>query len=441
MEPLLRGVAAEGYTTPTPIQAQAIPHVLEGRDLLGCAQTGTGKTAAFALPILHRLLARPTERPEAPASDGHRHRAGHKAPARKARVLVLAPTRELASQIGESFAAYGRFTHHRHVVIYGGVSQVPQAKALRSGVDIIVATPGRLMDLMGQGLVDLCGIEVLVLDEADRMLDMGFLPDVRRIVAQLPHERQSLLFSATMPADIRELAKSVLRDPVSVQAAAVSSAADTVEQSVYLVDRRRKPQLLEHVLQQSEITRALVFTRTKHGADRVVRQLDKAGIRSEAIHGDKTQTARQRALENFRRGRTRVLIATDVAARGLDVDDISHVINYDLPNIAETYVHRIGRTGRAGSSGKALSFCDGDERSHLRSIEQLLRKAIRVERPELPAELVIASDPPKRHPGGAKPASRKHGRRKPSNKSSFGGSPRGNFSKRPRRRLKVRASL
>jgi ATP-dependent RNA helicase RhlE len=370
-EPILRAVTAEGYTLPTPIQRDAIPLVMEGRDLFGCAQTGTGKTAAFALPILHRLWA---NRP-APGAG------------RKIRVLVLSPTRELAAQIEESFAAYGRNTPLRTGVIYGGVNQNPQVRTLRNGVDILVATPGRLLDLMNQGFVDLRAVEVFVLDEADRMLDLGFFPDIRKVVARLSKERQTLLFSATMPADIRELAQSILRKAVNVQVAPVASAADRIEQAVYHVTRRNKPALLQHLLKNREISRALVFTRTKRGADRVVRDLSQAGVMSAAIHGDKSQGARERALDRFRSGRLHVLVATDIAARGIDVDAISHVFNYDVPNVAETYVHRIGRTARAGASGIAVSFCDHEEQSDLRAIERLLRRAIEVrnDHPEYPS--------------------------------------------------------
>ena len=356
---LLKAVASEGYATPTPIQKQAIGHVLAGRDLLGVAQTGTGKTAAFALPILHRLAIHGGQQ--------------HKVRGRKARVLVLSPTRELATQIAESFSTYGRHTGMQAAVIFGGVSQNPQAKAIREGVDILVATPGRLMDLMEQRLVTLDGIEILVVDEADRMFDMGFIRDIRKIVGKLPTRRQTLLFSATMPEDIRQLADSILTKPVRVQIAAQGAAADTVEQSVYFVATRNKPVLLKHVIERFSMTRALVFTRTKHGADRVARHLSRAGIRAEAIHGNKTQSARQRALTNFKSNAPPVLVATDVAARGLDIDDVSHVVNYDLPNVPETYIHRIGRTGRAGAAGSAVSFCDQDERVHLREIEKLLR--------------------------------------------------------------------
>jgi ATP-dependent RNA helicase RhlE len=355
IDPLLRAVRAEGYTEPTPIQEQAIPHVLQGRDLLGCAQTGTGKTAAFALPILQRYAT-------APRSDS-----------RSIRVLVLAPTRELATQIGESFRVYGRNTGLRQTVIFGGVGQNPQVEAIKRGVDILVATPGRLLDLMGQGFVKLDRIEVLVLDEADRMLDMGFIHDVRRIIAAVPRKRQTLLFSATMPLEIQDLANNILINPVRVEVTPVASTVETIQQSVYMVEKKDKPALLEHLLRDKTVRRALVFTRTKHGANKVVKQLDRASINAEAIHGNKSQTARERALGNFKNGSTRVLVATDIAARGIDVEDITHVINYDLPNEPETYVHRIGRTARAGASGYAWSFCDTEEREYLRDIERLIR--------------------------------------------------------------------
>jgi ATP-dependent RNA helicase RhlE len=360
-EPLLRAVAAEGYSIPTPIQIQAIPHVMEGRDVMGCAQTGTGKTAAYALPILHRLLSTPRQ-------------PGVRGP----RVLVLAPTRELAGQIGQSFATYGRHAALRHTVIYGGVSQQGQVQALRNGVEIIVATPGRLLDLMNQRHVDLRAIEVLVLDESDQMLDMGFIHDIRRIVAQLPDRRQNLLFSATMPAEIRRLAGSLLRDPAQVQVSPVASTVESVDQSVYFVEKANKPALLHRYVSGNAVARALVFTRTKHGADRVARMLTTGGISAEAIHGNKSQNARRRAMSNFSSGRILVLVASDIAARGLDIDGISHVINYDMPNVPEIYVHRIGRTARAGASGTAVSFCDREEQPYLKAIEKLTRLAIRV---------------------------------------------------------------
>jgi ATP-dependent RNA helicase RhlE len=362
--PLLRAVATEGYTTPTPIQTRAIPPIVAGRDLLGCAQTGTGKTAAFALPILHRLMADS----DAPPARSHR-----------LRVLVLSPTRELAAQIGDSFAAYGRYTGLRHTVVYGGVGQQPQVRALQRGVDVLVATPGRLLDLMQQGFVHLDRIETFVLDEADRMLDMGFLPDLRRIIAKLPANRQNLLFSATMPEPIERLAQTILRNPASVRIAPVKATTELIEQSVYFVSREQKSPLLVSYLTERGVTRALVFTRTKRGADRVSRQLNRCGIRAEAIHGDKSQAARQRALSDFKSDRTQVLVATDLAARGIDVDGISHVLNYDIPEEAETYVHRIGRTGRAGASGIAVSFCGPDDRGYLKAIERLTRRALNVE--------------------------------------------------------------
>jgi len=371
IQPLLSAVRSEGYTIPTAIQKKAIPHVLEGRDLLGCAQTGTGKTAAFALPILQRLHEHAT----IPKSSG---RAGAASHSRPIRALILTPTRELAAQIGESFRVYGQHTGLRHTVIFGGVKQHAQTQVLHRGVDILVATPGRLLDLLNQRLLSLRDVEVFVLDEADRMLDMGFLPDIRRVMAQLPARRQTLMFSATMPGEIRSLAETILQKPVQVKVAAESPAADTVKQALCFVDHQSKPALLEHLLEDPQITRALVFTRTKHGADKVVRRLVRAAIVAEAIHSNKSQNARMRALANFKGGKTRVLVASDIAARGLDVDSISHVINYDLPNVAETYVHRIGRTGRAGARGQAISFCSEEQRDDLRDIERLLGKAIPV---------------------------------------------------------------
>ncbi len=360
-EPLLRAVRTAGYRTPTPIQSQAIPHVLVGRDVLGCAQTGTGKTAAFALPILQRLSDR------APRGT---------APAGQIRALILCPTRELAQQIHDSFRTYGQHTGVRQTVVYGGVNQNPQARALRAGVDVLVATPGRLLDLMGQRLVSLAGVEILVLDEADRMLDMGFLPDIRRILAQVPAQRQTLLFAATMPDAIRKLANDILCHPVSVQVARVSAPAETVAHWVYHVEQPEKPTLLTRLLARTPRARALVFTRTKHGADKLTRHLLRAGVRAAALHGNKSQGARTRALAEFRSAQTPVLVATDIAARGLDVDDIAQVFNYDLTPDPETYVHRIGRTGRAGASGTAVSFCSAQERANLRGIERLLRAAL-----------------------------------------------------------------
>ena len=371
---VLRALADEGYATPTPIQAKAIPHVLAGRDLFGCAQTGTGKTAAFALPLIERMLARPGR----PA-------------ARRCRTLVLAPTRELAGQIHQSFLAYGRHAGITSTVIYGGVGQRPQADAMMRGVDVLVATPGRLLDLVGQRLVDLRSVEFLVLDEADRMLDMGFIHDVRRIVGMLPSDRQTLFFSATLPTEVRELADSMLRDPLEVKTAPQATPAETVSQSVFFLPKAEKRALLVQLLRERAMGRVIVFTRTKHGADKLHRDLDKAGIRAAAIHGNKSQNQRERALAAFKSPRPPVLIATDIAARGIDVDDVSHVVNYELPHEPETYVHRIGRTGRAGQTGEAFSFCDHEEHSRLVAIERLLRTTIphRGERPDfadLPAE-------------------------------------------------------
>jgi ATP-dependent RNA helicase RhlE len=360
-EQILSAVANQGYSTATPIQAQAIPPILAGKDVLGSAQTGTGKTAAFALPILQRLAEIPK----------HSNKP-------ILRCVVLCPTRELATQIGESFRDYGRNLQLRHVVIFGGVSARFQIDALRRGVDIAVATPGRFLDLLMQGQIDLRNCEVLVLDEADRMLDMGFINDIRKIVARLPKQRQTLFFSATMPVEIRRLADAMLRNPVTVHVAPVATAAEGIDQSVYFVERHNKPALLAHLVDQLPMPRAIVFSRTKHGADRVVRQLHLRGIRAEAIHGNKSQNARQRALANFKAGKTPVLVATDIASRGLQIDDISHVVNYDLTHEPETYIHRIGRTARAGASGSAISFCDREEVPNLRAIEKLLRKQIPV---------------------------------------------------------------
>ncbi|MEI8109660.1 MAG: DEAD/DEAH box helicase [Chitinophagia bacterium] len=352
---ILEALQQEGYTHPTPIQEQAIPPALRGRDVLGCAQTGTGKTAAFAIPILQNL-----------------HLQTAAAPIEKGiKALIVTPTRELAIQIGESLSAYGSKLKLKHQVIFGGVSQVPQTQLLQKGVDILVATPGRLLDLMQQGYISLQQVRVLVLDEADRMLDMGFIHDVKKILAKLPVKKQTLFFSATMPPEIAALTASLLHDPVRVEVTPVSSTAETIVQSVFHVNRENKKLLLAHLLKDSNIKSALVFTRTKHGADKVVKDLQKSGYTAEAIHGNKSQNARQRALSNFKNGTTRVLVATDIAARGIDVEQLSHVINYELPNIPETYVHRIGRTGRAGASGIAISFCEQEEREFLRDIQKL----------------------------------------------------------------------
>ena len=356
---ILKAVAEAGYTSPSPIQAGAIPPVLAGRDLLGCAQTGTGKTAAFALPILQNLSAQTPQRP-------------------CIRALILTPTRELALQIGDSFSAYGKHLKLRHTVIFGGVGQQPQVEALRRGVDILIACPGRLNDLIGQRLIDLSGIEIFVLDEADRMLDMGFVHDVKKVIAKLPRRRQTLLFSATMPKEIEELADSLLHDPAVVKVDPVSSTVDRIDQKLYFVEKKQKIELLAYLLQDKSIVNALVFSRTKHGADRIARLLNKAGITAAAIHGNKSQTARVNALEGFKAGKTRVLVATDIAARGIDISELSHVFNYDLPEVPETYVHRIGRTARAGADGVAISFCSTEEREYLAGIEKLNRKKIPV---------------------------------------------------------------
>src|SRR5262245_6941727 len=360
-EPLLRALHEEGYSAPTPIQAEAIPHVLAGRDVLAIAQTGTGKTAAFVLPILERLAEE-----------------GPPPTRRRVKVLVLAPTRELASQVGESFGAYGRHLPFRRAVIFGGVSSWPQVDALARGVDVVVATPGRLLDLLHQRRADLSHVHTLVLDEADRMLDMGFAPDVQRILSILPRKRQTLFFSATMPHAAQRLANSILHDPVRVEVAPPATTVESVAQSVFFVAKADKGRLLVHLLEDDSIPRALVFTRTKRGADKVAAYLVHAGVDADAIHGNKSQGRRERTLGSFRSGGTRVLVATDIAARGLDVEGISHVVNYDLPNEPESYVHRIGRTARAGATGVALSFCDPSEEVFLRDIERAIRVRIGV---------------------------------------------------------------
>lgn len=362
IEPILKALKTEGYTQPTPIQEQAIPIVLQKRDLLGCAQTGTGKTAAFAIPMLQLL-----------AED---FIIGKKIKAPKA--LILTPTRELAIQIMDSFAAYGKHIPLKRSVIFGGVSQHPQLMALQQGSDIIVATPGRLLDLMNQGFVDLKSIKIFVLDEADRMLDMGFVNDVKKIIAKLPIHRQTLFFSATMPKEIQSLANSILTKPVKVEVTPISSTANTIDQSIFFVEKKDKNALLVYLLKHKDIKNALVFTRTKHGADKVVKILTAANVKAAAIHGNKSQNARQLALQNFKNNIIRVLVATDIAARGIDVDDLTHVINYELPEVSETYVHRIGRTGRAGNSGIAFSFCDTEEKLLLRDIQKIIGKQIPV---------------------------------------------------------------
>jgi ATP-dependent RNA helicase RhlE len=368
--PILRALQAECYETATPIQQQAIPQALQGRDLLGRAQTGTGKTAAFAIPTLQQLLN--NRGPYAKLRNGRRARRP------RVRALILAPTRELAEQIGESFARYGRFTHLREAAVFGGVRQGPQVRALQSGVDVLVATPGRLLDLMGQGFVRLDAVEILILDEADRMLDMGFIHDLRKILAHVPSARQTLMFSATMPDAMRRLAADWLRKPVHIQATAITTTPARVQQSVCFVERARKSHLLSQFLGQKACQRTLVFARTKRRADTVARSLNRAGIRAVSIHGDKSQGARRAAIGEFKSPNPPVLVATDVAARGLDVAEISHVVNYDLPDVPETYIHRIGRTARAGADGCAISFCDCDERPRLELIEQFLGQTISV---------------------------------------------------------------
>jgi ATP-dependent RNA helicase RhlE len=394
IEPIQKALQAEGYIDPTPIQERSIPVILNGQDLLGCAQTGTGKTAAFAVPILQML----------------HHQNGAPQRQRPIRALVVTPTRELAIQIGESFDAYGRFTNLKNTVIFGGVPQNTQTAALRRGVDILIATPGRLLDLMGQGFIHLRHLEIFVLDEADRMLDMGFIHDVKKIIAALPQKRQSLFFSATMPPEIISLAGTIVHQPVEVSVTPVTATADLISQSVYYVDKGDKSNLLLHVLQDRSITSALVFTRTKHGADKVARILSKSGIKAEAIHGNKSQNARQRALSNFKDRKIRVLVASDIASRGIDIEEISCVINFEIPNIPETYVHRIGRTGRAGANGIAISFCDAEERAYLKDIRKLISKDIPVveDHPfhsteKTPVESAVSNKPnnhPQRSEGG-----------------------------------------
>lgn len=363
IEPILKALKAEGYTTPTPIQQQAIPPLLAGRDILGCAQTGTGKTAAFAIPILQLM---------------HEQGFGNPKARRKIKALVLTPTRELAIQIEESFTAYGKHTGIHQTVIFGGVSQHGQVARLQRGIDILIATPGRLLDLMQQGYVHLNELQFFVLDEADRMLDMGFVNDVKKVIAKLPAKRHSLFFSATMPPVIKGLADSILHNPVKVEVTPVSSTAETIQQQLYLVSKSDKRKLLQHLLETEKIHSVLVFTRTKHGADRVVKELAKANIKAAAIHGNKSQNARQAALSDFKSGKIQILIATDIAARGIDIDSLSHVVNYELPNIPETYVHRIGRTGRAGANGIALSFCEEEEFPFLKDIQKLIGRKIPV---------------------------------------------------------------
>jgi len=362
IEPILRSLKNENYTSPTPIQEMAIPPLLEGRDLLGCAQTGTGKTAAFAIPILQDL---------------YNEKMADKS-IKKIRALILTPTRELAAQIGDSFSTYGRYLGLRNLVIFGGVSQKPQVDSLNRGVDILIATPGRLLDLMQQKCVDIHHVKFFVLDEADHMLDMGFINDVKKVIAKLPQKRQTMLFSATMPTEISKLVNTILIDPVKVAVTPVSSTVDTIEQAIYFVSKGNKKHLIIDLLKDKDVVSALVFSRTKHGANKITADLQKAGIKSEAIHGNKSQNARQIALHNFKTKKIRVLVATDIAARGIDIDELSHVFNYDLPEVPETYVHRLGRTGRAGLGGMAISFCDNEEKKLLADIQKLIAKSIPV---------------------------------------------------------------
>jgi len=362
IEPILRALELEGYTHPTPIQEQSIPILLHRKDLLGCAQTGTGKTAAFAIPILQHLFL-----------DRDRNKGR-----RKIKALIITPTRELAIQIGEGFSAYGKFTGIRNTVIYGGVKQGPQTDYLRRGVDVLVATPGRLLDLIDQGYISLKDVKYSVLDEADHMLDMGFIHDIRKVIEKLPKDRQSLFFSATMPPSIMDLSRKILGNPEKVTIQPEQATAEKVEQAVYFVSKKGKIKLLIHLLKKKPVSSALIFSRTKHGADKIVKMLRRVDIQAEAIHGNKSQSARQRALGNFKSGRSSILVATDIAARGIDVDEISHVINYDLPNVSETYIHRIGRTGRAQASGIAWSFCNEEEKAYLRDIQKLINQRIPV---------------------------------------------------------------
>ncbi len=409
---LLRAVRAASYETPTPIQTKAIPPALEGRDVLGCAQTGTGKTAAFVLPTLQRLMAR--------ASTSATNKG-----ARPIRMLVLTPTRELAAQIAETVRVMGKFLPLRSTVVFGGVGYEPQDRALRAGVDVLVSTPGRLIDHLSRGVVSLSNVEVLVLDEADQMLDMGFIHDVRRIVAKVPRDRQTLFFSATMPPAIRSLSDEWLRDPVEVSVAPPATTAERVEQELFFVETADKRALLEELVSRSEVTRALVFSRTKHGANKIARWLEVAGVKAEPIHGNKSQNARTRALAGFKNGTTRVLVATDLAARGLDIDEVSHVINFDLPNVPEVYVHRIGRTARAGNEGVAWSFCNTEEREYLRDIERTTRQKIPVVSDHRWASTVPMSEPASRSGATARPSSGGRGPMPSRNGGGGGGSNRG----------------
>ncbi len=415
IEPLLSVLQREGYSVPTPIQQQAIPHLLAGKDLLGCAQTGTGKTAAFALPVLQQL-------------DNNRRRAA----AGKPRVLVLSPTRELAAQIDESFRVYGKFIRFRQAVIFGGVNQNPQVRNLRRGAHVVVATPGRLLDLMDQGHLQLDHLETFILDEADRMLDMGFQPDLQRILEQLPEKRQSLFFSATMSPEIAKLAGGMLNNPVNVEIEPNAPATDLIQQRVLYVKQKQKSRLLQHLLADEAVGQTLVFTRTRRGADKIAQQLHKDGMKVDAIHGDKSQAARTRVLKGFKTGRTQVLVATDVAARGIDVDGVTHVINYDMPLETENYVHRIGRTGRAGATGEAVSMCDPSERGILKAIEKLVNRSLEVDK-DHPFHCDVQPAPKKRRGNFKRGSHRKHSSRKrphAKTRSGGGGKPGGGHGKR-----------
>ncbi|WP_312818742.1 DEAD/DEAH box helicase [Kaistella carnis] len=406
IDPIAKALKEEGYTQPTPIQEKSIPHILQGRDLLGTAQTGTGKTAAFAIPILQNLATKSQKN-------------------NNIKVLILTPTRELAIQIDESFKSYGRHLRLRNLVVFGGVKQGSQETALKRGVDILVATPGRLLDFISQGIISLKHLEVFVLDEADRMLDMGFVHDVKRIIKLLPPKRQTLFFSATFPEEINKLANSMLTNPVKVEVAPVSATADTIQQKVYFVDKNDKLDLLTHILQKDIKESVLVFSRTKHGADKIARKLQSHKISAEAIHGNKSQNARQNALSNFKSGKTRILVATDIAARGIDIDELKYVVNFELSDVSETYVHRIGRTGRAGAEGSSISFVDGLDLLNLKNTEKLIGKKIPVEKDHpfhtdsLVAEKRDSNNKPFRpRPQGHGNASNSHSK-KPNNKSNF----------------------
>ena len=403
IDPIAKALKEEGYTEPTPIQQKSIPHILQGRDLLGTAQTGTGKTAAFAIPILQNLAIKNAKN-------------------NNIKVLILTPTRELAIQIDESFKSYGRHLRMRHLVVFGGVKQAAQENALRRGVDILVATPGRLLDFISQGIISLKHLEVFVLDEADRMLDMGFVHDVKRIIKLLPPKRQTLFFSATFPEEINKLASSMLTNPIQVEVAPVSATADTIQQKVYFVDKDNKLDLLTHILQQDIKESVLVFSRTKHGADKIARKLQSHKISAEAIHGNKSQNQRQNALTNFKSGKTRILVATDIAARGIDIDELKYVVNFELSDVSETYVHRIGRTGRAGAEGSSISFVDGLDLLNLKNTEKLIGKKIPIEKdhPFHTDSLVAEKRDSNNKPFRPRPqASSNSGTKKPNNKNNF----------------------